>query len=93
MRLFVTASSRIEEAHRPNDAHLKPSALPTRMQMAHLHHLPALFYLVYVRLDMDIDSGRECVRNKLKKTWNKLHPSICETMEVRYKAAVSRRQF
>ena len=42
--------------------------------MAHIAQVPSLFYLVYKNHDMDIDSGRDWIKRKVEKDWNK----ICE---------------
>ena len=56
--------------------------------LAHLEQVPSLLFLAFVHHRMDIDEGTLWVREKLQRSWNKLSPSVQETMTARYAAAM-----
>lgn len=40
--------------------------------ISHFDSIPSLLYLAYVNKNMNIDEGKDFVRNKLKRSYNKL---------------------
>jgi hypothetical protein len=50
--------------------------------------VPSLLHLVFVQWRMSIDEGTLWVRQKLERTWNKMHPRIQKMMHERYQAAL-----
>ncbi len=57
-----------------------PSAKDTKEQecvadadaIVHMRTLPALFFVAYRKLDLDIDAGKEWVTKKIERDWQKL---------------------
>jgi uncharacterized protein len=56
--------------------------------MAHIDQVVSLLHMVYDKKDMDIDEGKKWVRNKLKRSWNKLNQEAKEIVEGKYYAAL-----
>ncbi len=56
--------------------------------MAHIAQLPSLLYLAYIQHQMTIDEGSKWVRDKLKRSWNKLCPEARELMQEHYQSAL-----
>jgi putative nucleotidyltransferase with HDIG domain len=55
--------------------------------MAHFNAIPSLFYLAYVKHKMDMDTGAKWLRNKLKRSWDKLQPEAKELVRDKYEAS------
>ena len=56
--------------------------------MAHIAQIPSLLYLAYVQHQMAIDEGNKWVREKLKRSWDKLCPEGRELIQERYQSAL-----
>ncbi|MFQ5753188.1 MAG: HD domain-containing protein [bacterium] len=56
--------------------------------MVHIEQVPALLHLVFVQRGMSIDEGVAWVRDKLKRTWEKLSPQIQDRMQGKYESAL-----
>ncbi|GCE12452.1 HD domain-containing protein [Tengunoibacter tsumagoiensis] len=56
--------------------------------MAHIAQMPSLLYLAYVQHKLSIDEGKIWVREKLKRSWNKLCPEARVLIQSRYQAAL-----
>lgn len=54
--------------------------------IAHINQVASLFYVSYRELEMDIDRGREWVREKIERDWTKLCAYGKEMIEEKYKA-------
>ncbi|WP_432662197.1 HD domain-containing protein [Wukongibacter baidiensis] len=52
--------------------------------MAHIDQVVSLLYYVYKEKNMDIDEGKEWVRNKVMRSWNKLNKEGKELIEEKY---------
>lgn len=52
--------------------------------MAHIDQVISLLYYVYKEKNMDIDEGREWVRNKIMRSWNKLNDEGKELIREKY---------
>jgi len=53
--------------------------------IAHFDCIPSLFSLVYKEMNLSISEGKEYVRKKLERDYNKLSPRTREILEDRYK--------
>ena len=53
--------------------------------IAHFDCIPSLFSLVYKEMDLSISDGKEYVRKKLERDYNKLSPKTRKILENRYK--------
>ncbi|MFL5627737.1 MAG: HD domain-containing protein [Ktedonobacteraceae bacterium] len=56
--------------------------------MAHIVEVPSLLYLAFVQHKMPINEGSSWVREKLKRSWNKLCPEARELMYEKYQGAL-----
>lgn len=56
--------------------------------IAHFDCLPALFSLVYKEMDLSISDGKEYVRKKLERDYNKLSDRTRELLKERYENIV-----
>ena len=56
--------------------------------MTHLEQVPSLLYLAFIQHGMEIDEGRNWVKRKLERSWNKLTPAVQELMKEKYEAAL-----
>lgn len=54
--------------------------------MAHFDNVPALLYTAFVRKQMDIEEGKNWVRNKLGRSWSKLIPEAKELVLPKYES-------
>ena len=52
--------------------------------MAHIDQVVSLFYYIYNEKKLDIDDGKIWIREKLKRSWNKLCPQAKEIIEDKY---------
>jgi len=52
--------------------------------MAHIDQVASLLYYVYKEKHMDIDQGKEWVRNKVMRSWNKLDEKGKRLVEEKY---------
>ncbi|PSP76627.1 hypothetical protein BRC86_01155 [Halobacteriales archaeon QS_3_64_16] len=57
--------------------------------MTHIQEVPSLQYLAYVQHDMDIDKGTAWVREKVQRSWGKIHPRAREEVRDEYEAAMA----
>lgn len=53
--------------------------------IAHFDCIPSLFSLAYKEINLSVSDGKEYVRNKLERDYNKLSPRTREILEDRYK--------
>ena len=53
--------------------------------MAHFDRIPSLFSLVYKDKNMSIEEGKEYVKKKLERDYEKLSPITKELLKDRYK--------
>ena len=56
--------------------------------IAHFDCIPSLFSLVYKEMNLSISDGKEYVRRKLERDYNKLSPKTRELLKDRYKNIV-----
>ena len=56
--------------------------------IAHFDCIPSLFSLVYKEMNLSISDGKEYVRRKLERDYNKLSPRTRELLKNRYKNIV-----
>jgi len=56
--------------------------------IAHITNASSLLYMVYVEWGFDIDEGRNWVRKKLLRTWEKIDPEIQNDFEEIYSSAL-----
>ena len=56
--------------------------------IAHFDCIPSLFSLVYKEMNLSISDGKEYVRRKLERDYNKLSPRTRELLKDRYKNIV-----
>ncbi len=56
--------------------------------ISHFDSLPSLFYLAYEKRHYGIEEGIEFVRNKLKRSYNKLSPNSKKVFEDKYKTTM-----
>ena len=56
--------------------------------IAHFNCIPSLFSLVYKEMNLSISDGKEYVRRKLERDYNKLSPRTRELLKDRYKNIV-----
>ena len=56
--------------------------------MTHIEQVPSLLYSAYVLKRMEIDDGAKWVRQKLKRSWNKLNFQVQELMREKYESAL-----
>ncbi len=52
--------------------------------MAHVDQVVSLLYYVYKEKNMDIDEGKEWVKNKIMRSWNKLNDEGKELIKEKY---------
>jgi len=57
--------------------------------IAHFDCLPALFSLVYKRKNLSINDGKEYVKKKLERDFNKLSPQTREKLKDRYENIIN----
>lgn len=57
--------------------------------MTHIEQVPSLLQLAFVKKGMEIDEATQWVRQKLERTWAKLHPDVKILMTDKYEAALS----
>lgn len=55
--------------------------------MAHIDQIPSLLYLAYCNHKMSIDDGKEWVRDKIERSWNKLSYEAKEIIKEKYESA------
>ena len=53
--------------------------------IAHFDNIPSLLYLAYVKKNMGINEGKDFVRNKLERSYNKLSKRSKEFYKDKYK--------
>ena len=73
----------------PRD-HRNPEAecLANADAVTHLEQVPSLVHLAFVEKELGIDEGAIWVRQKLGRSWNKLHPQVQDLMREKYEAAL-----
>ena len=54
--------------------------------MSHFDNVPALLYLAFVKKQMSIEEGKNWLRNKLERSWNKLIPEAKKIVLPKYEA-------
>ena len=57
--------------------------------MAHIDQVVSLLYSVYVNKEMDIDEGKEWVREKIKRSWEKIDDIGKEIIRDKYICALN----
>lgn len=57
--------------------------------MAHIQEVPSLLYLAYVQHEMDIEEGAAWVREKVQRSWDKIHPRAREEVRDEYRTATT----
>lgn len=57
--------------------------------IAHFDCIPSLFHLAYRERNMSLDEGREFVRKKLERDYNKLSPRTRELLKDRYENIIN----
>lgn len=67
---------------------LEAECLANADAMAHINQTPSLLYAAFVKKELDIDSGTNWVRNKIRRSWEKLHPDIQQAMQPKYNAII-----
>lgn len=55
--------------------------------MAHIDQIPSLLYLAYCNHQMNIDDGKEWVRKKIERSWNKLSCEAKVIIKEKYDSA------
>ena len=55
--------------------------------MTHFENMPSLLYFAYIKGDMSIEDGKEWLKNKLERDWNKLSPLAKELIREKYQAS------
>lgn len=80
------------EAHRASVAGERKSpeaeCLANADAMSHIEHVPSLVHLAFVQHGMEIDEGTAWVREKLKRSWNKLNPELQSMMREKFESAL-----
>jgi uncharacterized protein len=57
--------------------------------VTHLEQVPSLIHLAFVEKGLGIDEGAIWVREKLGRSWDKLHPQVQDMMRDKYGAALN----
>ena len=57
--------------------------------IAHFDCIPSLFHLVYRERNMSVDEGKEFIRKKLERDYNKLSPRTRELLKDRYENIIN----
>ena len=80
------------ETHRGSVPQERKSAeaecLASADALSHIENVPSLLHLAFVQHRMGIDEGTTWVRNKLERSWKKLHPRVQEIIREQYKSAL-----
>lgn len=56
--------------------------------MSHIEQVSSLLHLAFVQHKMGIDEGREWVRKKLERSWNKLDPQVQDMVREKFNSAL-----
>jgi len=56
--------------------------------MSHFNEVYELLHLAYVVHGMEVEEGRDFVKNKLENSWKKLTPLVKKTIKPKYQAAM-----
>ena len=62
--------------------------LATADAIAHIEHVPSLLHYVFVQRRMGVDEGTDWVKQKLRRSWQKISPFIQAEMQEQYDAAL-----
>lgn len=81
------ATHRASAGENPNTP--EAECLANADAMAHIQQIPSLLKLAYVEHEMDIDEGATWVREKIERSWHKLHPETQSFVEDEYKSAMN----